>query len=222
MVSATGPGDRPAHRRDERTHLPATARARLARQARRQRAAFALAVLIPLLVSGLVVRTTQAAFTASTASTGNAWTAGHVSLTNNASGSAVITISQIVPGSTGVACVNVTYTGNVNAAVRLYLPAVTGSLGSYLDLQIDEGTGASDTACTGFSSSSTLYGAAGSGTLADFTLNHSGWASGVSAWAPAASSSDSRSYRLSWTLQDDNAAQSQTATAAFTWEVHNT
>jgi hypothetical protein len=173
---------------------------------------------LPLLVSGLVVRSTQAAFTATTASSGNSWSAGHVSLTNDASGSAVFTVTQIVPGSTGTACVTVTYTGNVNAAVKLYLPSLTGSLGTYLDLVITEGTGATDAACTNFSSTSQLY----SGTLAGFTAAHSAWASGVSAWAPAASSNASRSYQFQWTLQDDNAAQSQTASGAFTWEVHNT
>jgi hypothetical protein len=174
---------------------------------------------VPLVVMLLVVRTTQAAFTASTASAGNSWAAGHVSLTDSAAGAAVFTASGLVPGDTGAACVTVTYTGDVDAAVRLYLPSVTGSLGTYLDLVITEGTGATDAACTGFSSTSTLF--TGS-TLAAFSAGHSAWASGVSAWAPSGGSGASRSYRFAWTLEDNNAAQSQSVTAAFTWEVHNT
>jgi hypothetical protein len=176
-----------------------------------------LAVLLPVAVSAMVVHTTQAAFTATTSSAGNSWTAGHVSLTNDAAGAAIFSVSQIVPGNTGTSCVTVTYTGNVNAAVRLYVPSLTGSLGTYLDTVITEGTGASDAACTGFVSSGVLF----TGTLAAFTAAHSAWASGVSAWTALASSNDSRSYRIQWTLQDNNAAQSQTVTAAFTWEVHN-
>ena len=83
---------------------------------------------------------------------------------------------------------------------------------------ITEGTGATDAACTGFSSTSTLF--TGS-TLAAFSAAHSAWASGVSAWAPSGGSGASRSYRFTWTLEDNTAAQSQSATAAFTWEVHN-
>ena len=177
-----------------------------------------LAVLLPLAVSAMVVHTTQAAFTATTSSAGNSWTAGHVSLTNDTAGAAIFSASLIVPGNTGTSCVSVTYTGNVNAAVRLYVPSLTGSLASSLDTVITEGTGASDSACTGFVSSTVLF----TGTLAAFAAAHSAWASGISAWTPAASSNTSRSYRIQWTLQDDNAAQSQSVTGAFTWEAHNT
>jgi hypothetical protein len=185
---------------------------------RDRRALIVLAVLLPLAVSAMVAQTTQAAFTATTSSAGNSWTAGHVSLTNDAAGAAAFSVSQIVPGATGTACVTVTYTGDLGAAVRLYVPSLTGSLGSYLDIVITEGTGASDAACTGFASSGVLF----TGTLAAFTAAHSAWAGGVSAWTPVASSNESRSYRIQWTLQDDNAAQGQTVTAAFTWEAHNT
>jgi hypothetical protein len=187
-------------------------------QRRGLRALLVLAVLLPLAVSALVAHMTQAAFNGTTSSTGNSWTAGHVSLTNDAAGAAVFSVSQIVPGATGASCVTVTYTGNVNAAARLYVPNLTGSLGAYLDIVITEGTGASDSACTGFSGSGVLF----TGTLEAFTAAHSTWASGASAWTPVAKSNDSRSYRIQWTLQDDNAAQSQTVTAAFTWEAHNT
>lgn len=184
--------------------------------ASQRRTLWVVLAVMPLVVSGLVVHATRAAFTASTASAGNSWSAGHVSLTSDANGSAVFSPTLLVPGDSGSACVTVTYGGNVDAAVKLYASALAGNLGTYLDLVVTEGTGATDAACTNFNSTGVLY----TGTLAGFRTAHGTYLNGVSAWTPNAAAS--RSYKFDWALQDNNGAQSQTATATFTWEADST
>lgn len=175
-----------------------------------------------LLAGGLVYRASNAAFTGSTSNADNEWTAGSVSLTNNApSGSAVFAVTNAKPGDTGTKCINVTYGGTLNAAVKLYVTNPSGDLGQYLTLVVTEGTGATDVNCTGFAAGSVLT-AGGGDTLTTFTTAHNSYATGVSAWTPAGSSNAVRSYRITWTLQDNNAAQGDTAQADFTWEARNT
>jgi hypothetical protein len=142
----------------------------------------------------------------------NSWSAGNVAIGSDANGSAVFSPTLLVPGDTGTACVTVSYSGNVHADVRLYAPSLAGNLGTYLTLTVNEGTGASDAACTGFVAGTALY----SGTLAGLASSNGDYAHGLSTWSPVGAAS--RSYRFDWTLQDNNAAQSQTATATFTWE----
>ena len=112
-----------------------------------------------------------------------------------------------------------TYSGNVNSAVRLYISASSGSLADYLDVTISEGTGGTFAGgCGGFSSTSTLY----SGTLAAMAGARSTYASGLSSWAPdtAVPATLTKTYRLDYSLPSGttNVAQGTTASATFTWE----
>ncbi len=206
------------------------------RRSRRRRGAgrsAALAVVpLALLGSGaLVYQASNAAFTATTATGTNTWTAGTVTLTNSGTGLVVFNLTGLKPGDTGTKCVKVTYTGNLAASgVKLYVPSLTNNaglgaagLGTYLDLVITEGTGGSPTAlnshdCTGFVAGSTLTS---SDTLATFQAAHDDYSTGVSSWAPAASSNDTRTYRITYTLQDDNAAQGKNVQAVFQWEAQS-
>lgn len=168
-------------------------------------------------VSAMVGHSSTAAFTASTDNVGNSWTAGTVSLTNDAPATALFSQRGLVPGSTGSRCVVVTYGGNVPSAVRLY-GAVTGGtgLGSYLHVTVARGSGAKRD-CSDFSSKESLY----SGTLAAFAGAHLGFGSGVGSWVPTGPAQSS-TYRIAWSLEDDNAAQSRSVQATFTWEAQNT
>ncbi|MFG1610764.1 hypothetical protein [Actinoplanes sp. NPDC049265] len=157
--------------------------------------------------------TSGAAFTDTTATTAD-WRAGSVALSGTPA-TAVISASGAIPGSFGSTCVVVAYTGTLDARVRLYLrPAdITGTgLASYLTLQISEGTGSS-ASCTDFATTGTLWNPAG---VPAFAAASHDYATGVSNWlaTPAAS----RTYRIDWQLQDDNAAQNLTAAVTFTWE----
>jgi hypothetical protein len=171
-----------------------------------------------LLISGLVVNSSTAAFTATTDNTGNSWTAGTVTLTDNDSGTALFSETALKPGSTGSRCIVVTYNGTLAASVKLRGAISAGALGQYLDLTVRRGSG-SQVDCTDFTT--TLVPPEYTGTVGDLATNHSTFLTGVGTWAPTGAA-QSATYQLTWTLQDNNAAQGQSVQAAFTWEAQNT
>jgi len=169
------------------------------------------------LVSLVVMVGSRAAFSDTTSNAANSWSAGTVTITDDDSGSAMFNASAMKPGDTVTECIVVTYSGSlVPADVSLYGSTGGSGLDAYLDMTVDIGTGGVFGDCTGFSLSSTPF----SGTLASFSATHTNFASGVLAWSPAATP-QSRTYRFTLTLQDDNAAQGLNATATFTWEAQN-
>ena len=179
-----------------------------------------LALPVALLISSaLVYQASRAAFTDSTTTGTNNWSAGTVIIDDSSSGSAIFTASNLKPTDTDQYCIVVSYTGSLAADVRLYAN-VSGNLAQYLDLVVEEGTGTPAADCTGFTPVSTLSG--GGETLDSFDTHHD-FATGVSTWAPARGDStpQTKAYRISYTVQDNNAAQAQTATATFTWEAQN-
>lgn len=177
----------------------------------------AMLVMLTVVVLALVVDATRAAFSASTTNPGNSWQAGTVSITDDDSGTALFSATGLVPGDTGTNCVVVRYDGSaVPARVRLSGAAAGGTLGQYLDLTVQRGSGTAATGfgdCTGFSATETLY----TGTVAGFATSHGSFATGVGTWNPSATGQESV-YRFTWTLQDDNAAQGASVNATFTWE----
>jgi hypothetical protein len=180
-----------------------------------------MAALLSLaLVAVLVLRVSDAAFSATTENTGSQWTAGDVALTDDDSDNAMFAIANMKPGDTETQCIAVTYSGSLDAAVKLYGTLTAGDgLDDYLDVTIRRGTGGSFGACGTFSSVETVY----SGTLAGFVGSHSSFGSGAGSWAPTGGGPDDTvTYQVEVTLQDNNAAQGKTATATFTWEAQNT
>lgn len=169
-----------------------------------------------VLVSGVIVQSSSAAFTGSTENAGNNWAAGTVTLTDNDAGVAMFDESALVPGSGGQRCIVVTYGGDVAADVR-HFAAVTGGtgLGSYLDMTVQAGSGgAAD--CSDFSSVQSIY----TGTLDGLTTTHPDFANGAGGWSPTGSG-QTRTYRFAWALQDNNSAQGLSVQARFTWEARN-
>lgn len=181
-----------------------------------------LAVIVVLLMSsGLVYRASSAAFTATTANSASAWTAGTVALSDDDSGTSMFSLTGLIPGSYGSKCIVVSYSGNLASTVSLYA-SVAGTLGPYINLTIESGTGgtfAEGDPCSTFSSSATLF----TGTLTAFGAASTNFTTGVPAagsrWAP--SSASTRVFRFSYTVADDNAGQGLSATATFTWEARN-
>ncbi|GAA4621892.1 hypothetical protein [Cellulomonas oligotrophica] len=182
------------------------------------------ALLGAVLCTGMVLRTSEAVFTADTRVPDNAWETGSVSLADDSTGSALFATTSYgggVPGGDGLLtggdtltrCLTVTYTGTLTSdvAVRLYATA-DGTLAPHLDVVVDEGTG-SGRGCGSFVASRTLY----SGTLAGLaTVAHDG-ASGLGPWEPGATGA-TRVYRFTITVQPVTAAQAAQATASFVWE----
>jgi hypothetical protein len=199
--------------------------------------------VIPLgmLASGaMVYQASNAAFTAQTTSNA-AFTTGSVLLTNSASTG--ITITGVKPGTSGNQCVDVTYSGDLPANVKVYLTnysSVDGlsnpnALGQYLQLTVQETNNNKD--CAG----GPTYGAGTTHDLKNWTDNFTNWSSGLAAWGGgAAATNDKHAFKISWSLADCgggtafgaagcpanqaafDALQGATASATITWEARNT
>jgi hypothetical protein len=160
----------------------------------------------------------SAAFFDTTVNTGNTWSAGTVILTDDDAGSAMFTVTNMSPLATVTECIVVTYSGTMLPSdVNLYGVSGGTGLDAYLDVTVEEGTGGEFGDCNafgGFSPTSTIFA---TNTLNNFATNHTNFTNGVGAWLPAANP-ESRTYRFTVTLQDNNLAQGLNATATFTWE----
>jgi hypothetical protein len=179
---------------------------------------FAAAVVLSGMTAStsLVWLSTQAAFSTATANPSNAWTAGTVTLSDDDTGAALFNATGLSPGGSGTNCLAVTYTGTLAAAVRLYSPAHSdpSSVAQYLDLTIQEGTGAGFGSCSGFNPTGTIY----TGTLGAFIAASSAYPSGVGTWTP--SGPGTLTYRISYSLNPATPAGKQGASTSATlqWE----
>ena len=168
-----------------------------------------------LLVTMLVLRVSGAAFHSSTVNPSNSFEAATVEVSDNDSGTLLLDTTAMRPGDTKQTCVRVSYTGTVDATVRLY-GSVSGNLPPYLNLTVEAGDGSSAFGdCTGFSASATAY----TGTVSGLASSHTSWTDGAGSYT--ASPNTSVWFRILWTLQDVNAAQGQTASATYTWEARS-
>lgn len=170
-------------------------------------------------VAFLVVGSSRAAFTATTDNTSNSASAGTVALVDDDSGSVLFNLSALAPLDSGTECIVVTYNGDLTpgSAVQLYRSgSITGTgLDLYLDVVIEVGTGGSFGSCAGFTPSATLF--TGS-TLQSFASTHPAYASALSTgWTPTAAG-QTRTFRFTISLQDNNSAQGLNAAFGYTWE----
>src|SRR3712207_6477433 len=101
-----------------------------------QLAVFALSFI---LVAGLVVTSSRAAFVAQNDNTSNVVTSASIDLTDNAATGAMFNSLGLMPGQIVEKCIEVTYAGNIDPQpVRMYATtAPTGALAPYLNLTID-------------------------------------------------------------------------------------
>jgi Tfp pilus assembly protein PilW len=180
------------------------------------------AVPVAVIASGAIISTASySAFSATTSHPTSNWSTGTVQLTDDDSDVALFSASNLMPGDAGTKCVTVTSTGSLPSAVRLYGTAATttNSLSSYLDLTIQQGSGASSASCDGFTPAS--QGAqVFSGTLADFASQRTGYANGAPTWSPTGTTAEARSFKFSYSLSQStpNTGQDSRAAIAFTWE----
>jgi hypothetical protein len=173
--------------------------------------------VIAVSVAGAVAwHASDAAFSGTTGNGGNAWSTATVSLADDDSGTAIFSVTGAEPGDTGQNCVTVTYTGTAPATVTSYGTGLTGGLGPYLQVTVEQGTGGSFGTCTGFASQ-----ASATGTLASFAATYNSFGTGFGSWS-APTAGTSRTYRISWSLAADNAAANRSVTMTFTWEARNT
>ena len=170
-----------------------------------------------LLVSAMVLTTSRSAFSDTTDNAGNNWAAGTVIITDDDAAVAMFNTTGMKPGDSVTDCIVVTYSGTlVPATARLYGVSGGTGLDAYLNLTIEEGSGGSFGSCVGFTLSTTPF----TGTLATFAATHTNFGNGITGWSPAANP-ESKTYRFTLTLQDNNSAQGLNGTGTFTWEAQN-
>jgi len=201
--------------------------------------ALAAAVPVGVVLSVAVVwQSTSAAFTASTDNAGNSWQSGSVALSDSDTSAALFDSSNdsaVAPDSTRSRCIRVDYTGNLPADIRFYVttPAVPGhtSLDPYLVMSVEMGQDVTDTTpvdpdcTTGFTPKPTrdwLYNSSSADptkTMSDLKT-HSGWLSGLSV-RTSVPSDTSLTFRITYTVSNDNLAQNTQSSASFVWEAQN-
>jgi hypothetical protein len=190
-----------------------------------------------LMVAGVTVAVsaaggvTYAAYTATTANSGNSIEAGSVKLLDNGDGSNMMSLSAALPGNTTSACIRVTYDGSLPASVRLHGTTTGSGLDPYLDVTITRGVYTPSEpafkSCTNFQADGTNYIGAGNGVIYNGTLQGfpDDYASGLV--DPLAGSPESWTagevhvYKIDVTLQNNFLAQNKDATQTFRWEARN-
>jgi len=183
-----------------------------------QLAVFALSFI---LVAGLVVTSSRAAFVAQNDNTSNTVTSASIDLTDNAATAAMFNSVGLMPGTNVTKCIEVTYTGNIDPLpVKLYATAApTGTLAPYLNLTVDVAAENADAFgdCASFGSVGGLTNVY-TGTLDGFATAHPDYAGGRSAsWDPTGTG-QARTFRFTISVQDVATAENKSTTFGFSWE----
>jgi predicted ribosomally synthesized peptide with SipW-like signal peptide len=161
-----------------------------------------------------------AAFSSTTSNPSNSFQAGTVTIGDNDGGTALF--SNAVPKGPGNhdRCVKVTYSGTLDATVKLYTSAITGT-GSDLNVTIAKGTGAAAD-CSDFVSASTVFGP---DTLANFRTANNSFTNGLAVNPGSATkwvANDAVTFRFRITVPDANSAQGKVVDPfTLTWEAQN-
>ena len=185
-------------------------------------------VLLSLLVVGaigsVVALGAFSAFSSTTSNDNNNFTAGTVTIADNDAGAALYALTNQKPGVTTDRCIKVTYSGSLDADVKLYSSALAGVGSNLINLTVTPGTQGGAPAfprCTGFTpdAGAPLYSGVASGFPTSYATGISDYPGTVATkWATG----DSVVYRFSTSVQDTNAAQAATTgTHSFTWEARN-
>jgi len=179
-------------------------------------------VLMTVLVVGLATALGGlgifAAFSGTTSNPGNSFAAGTVTIEDNDGGSALFSATNQKPGDID-RCIKVTYTGSLDATVKLYTSAITGD-GSAFNVTVTKGAGdAAD--CSDFVADSDVYGP---DTLANFD-SQADFASGLAVNPGVATkwvTNDAVTFRFRVAVPDDNSAQGDDVDPfTLTWEAQN-
>jgi hypothetical protein len=204
----------------------------------------AAAVPVGLVLSAAVVwQSTSAAFSATTENPGNSWRTGTVVLSDSDTGAALFNSTDdgvLRPGSTRARCIRVDYTGDLPSDIRLYVTTPSSgsaSLDPYLLMSVERGqdvaagTDVTPDCTAGFTSAAPatfLWNthSANDG-LADQTKTlsqlktRSTYATGLPV-ATGVTQGTHLTFRITYLVKDDNAAQNTQSDASFVWEARNT
>ncbi len=184
-----------------------------------------LTLLILGLLGSLTAFGTYSAFTATTSNTGNTISAGSVKIDQHTGATTLYNRTNQKPGDSYAACVRVSYTGSLTAAVKLYVSSGITN-GALYNLTVERGSGLTTLdgtmSCAGFTPTSTAY----SGQLGSFATTYAGGYDGKSGGATWATN-DNVDYRFTITQNDDTTPNAHTSALSsgahtFTWEARNT
>ncbi len=186
-----------------------------------------LSILVIGILGGAISFGVLAAFSATTQNSGNEITAGTVKVTDNDNGLALYNVTGLKPGDSLSRCIQVTYQGTLPSSLRLYSAGTPGPLASYIDLTITQGTQTTPSfpGCGGFAAEA--GGPLFSGTLEQFELNRTGFASGIAMPPPSGTSwaqGATRVVRVDASLSasaPDSAQGASSGVHSFIWEAHN-
>ena len=183
---------------------------------------------IAILLAGAIVRSgSQAAFTATTRNSGNAWSTGQLMLTDDDRGVAMFTVENMLPGDSGEQCIVITSNSNVPGVVRTYTDNVLPSRGleNNLYFDIERGTGGSFGDCTGFVPLPDEFPFR---TLATLQATNYSYATGGSPWATTGVVGEQAVYRGSWrfdttglTQLEVDAMQGSRVSMNIVWELQS-
>jgi hypothetical protein len=191
-----------------------------------------LTLLVFAALGLLAAYATRAAFSNTTENTGNRFQTGSVTIGDNDLGTALYDLYDgtpaAKPGNSDSGCIKVTYSGSLDADVRLYSTSTLNDnlLDDNLQLVITPGTGnALD--CSDFASGG--QAAIFSNTLANFMANRNSYTNGLVDYPGTTATkwvtSDAVTYKFEITLTDDadvNDAQGlATGLHSYTWEARS-
>jgi hypothetical protein len=198
---------------------------------RRRRAFRAATPLAALLIAALLMwQGSNAAFSATTDNSSDAWATGSLALTNNGGGttysgttSALFTETNLKPGDTGAKCITVQSGGTLPGSLRLYRGAITGTnsaaLAAVLDVTVDAvAVGAS----TNVQANCTGYTGGTAGAVYNGTLNAMPGTYAAASGTAVAAGTQRVVYRIGWTINSGagNTVQSSSAQAGLVWEIN--
>jgi Camelysin metallo-endopeptidase len=177
----------------------------------------ASALAIGVIASGA----TWSAFNANTSNAGNSFNTGTVSIVDNASGTAMFTVTNMRPGTPVSRCIKVTYTGSLSSAVKMYGSNNAGGLEPYLSLNVTRGTSTGTYGdCTGFTADSTNFSGLGSGVLYSGAMTSFPSTLGTAVADPNSTwtQNEAHWYKFTVDVADDNNAENKNTTATFVWD----
>jgi hypothetical protein len=133
-------------------------------------------------------------------------------LTDDAGGTALFAVTDLLPGRAVSRCLTVAYTGTESPAgsVRLVADDVTGPLAAHLHVEVRLGTGGGFGDCTGFTGTTFFEG-----TLAELAAAGAGGV--TTGWTPG--EAQARTYRITVTMDGGNELKRAASTATFRWLV---
>jgi hypothetical protein len=175
---------------------------------RSRRIAGFAAAPVAIIIAGLLVwQGSNAAFTAQTRSIGNSWDTGSVFLTDDDSGTAAFSLTNVTPGQTGSRCLQVTSNSTVPGVVKVYLARLgAAGLENNITVSTEIGTGGTFGSCASFVATEPALPAL---TLNYVTAHYNDYATGVLPWTTAGTAGETKSYRVTWTFDTTGLTQTQ-------------